>query len=495
MKFNSMLNALISPWSLLIFFFGSSLFFVFHLDIYPFFRDDAIYFNAARQFSECQTVYGNAIINFDHSKIGEFNWYGPGYHLIYGMPSLILGFNEGKTSLLLHVLLWTIAIILVIRNFPEHRLILSILMIASPFYYYHFHFYPVIINTFVTLISFLIMIQLTKGKEKNKFSIILGFIFSIVFGAFLRITHVLSFALLYCRANTKRKFVFVSLSFILIVGLTWLYQTYFCAPMFIAADETINLLGNKDFITFGYIFILNFIRNLIIYFQKIEFQDLQFWITLIISMIAPLFLTKEKLDKIRPVYQGLLFMNISYIAVLFALYNANPFFLNKQLIILLPANFIFIIVYLIQKNSHNKIFLIVNLLFFPFTIVKTTKAIEIGHQCQRAKYDVEMVKNAPDLVFRNIKEEGNKVLNILIDHKAFKSLDEIQYCALFCELPFQSAAGNNLRNVFIIHPNESFSIDERGDYLLSLTKMPESNKLSLISESPGLILYKINKGF
>ncbi len=493
MKFNSLLNALISPWSLLVIFLCSSTFFIFQFDIYPFFRDDTIYFNAARQFSEYQTIYGNAIINFDHSKIGEFNWYGPGYHLMYGIPSLIFGFNDGKTSLLLHVFLWTVAIALLMRKFPKHRISLSILMIASPFYYYHFHFYPVVVNTFVTTISFLIMVQLIEGKEKSKFSIIVGFIFSILFGAFLRITHVFSFALLYCRANTKRKFLVLSLCFILLVGLTWLYQTYFCAPMFIGADETINMLGDNDFISFGYIFIKNFIRNFIYYFLKIEFHDLQLWITLLASMISPLFLSKEKLDKIRPIYQGLLLTNLAYISVLFALYNANPFYLNKQLIILLPANFIFIIVYLIQKKSHNTIFLIVNLLFFPFTLDKTNKALESAHQCQHAKYDIEMIKNARELVFRNIKQENQKVVNILIDHKSFKSLNEIQYCALFCELPFQSEAGNNLKNVFIIHPHEEFSIDERGDYLLSLTNMPASNKLSLVSKSPGLFLYKINK--
>jgi hypothetical protein len=493
MKLNSLFKALISPWSLLVIFFCSSTFFIFQSDIYPFCQDDTIYFNAARQFSDNQTMYGSTIINFEYSKIGEFNWYGPGYHLMYGIPSIIFGFNDGKTSLLLHVFLWTIIIALLMHKFPKHRLTLCILMIASPFYYYHFNFYPVIVNTFFTTISFLIMVKITEDKEKNKLSLILSFIFSILFGAFLRITHVFSFALLYCRAITKRKFLLLSVCFILLIGLTWLYQTYFCAPMFFSADETIKLLTDRNFLSFGIIFIQNFIHHSYDYFKMNEIHDIQLWLTLTISIIAPLFLSKKKFENIRPIYLGLLIMNLAYIIVLLALYTGRPVYLNKQLIILLPANFIFNIVYIIQTKLHKNIFLFINLLFFPFTLAKINYTIASAQQYQYAKNEVDIIKSVDNLVYQNIKEDNNKVVNILIDQHSFLSLKEIQYSAFFCELPFVSNYGNNLKYIFIIHPHEEFSIDERGDYLLSLTNMPTSNKLSLVSKSPGLFLYKINK--
>ncbi|MFN5370375.1 MAG: hypothetical protein ACK5B6_02835 [Bacteroidia bacterium] len=70
----------------------------------PTHEDDCIYFNSARLFYETGSLKAWGFIDSNVSLIGEYNWYGPGYGLLYGGISKIFSFHEGATIIAFHFL-------------------------------------------------------------------------------------------------------------------------------------------------------------------------------------------------------------------------------------------------------------------------------------------------------------------------------------------------------------------------------------------------------
>ena len=63
-------------------------------EYFPSYEDELIYYNSAKLFNESNSLKSAFCLNEDRSYIGDFNWYGPFYHVIYGGTAKVFGFNN-----------------------------------------------------------------------------------------------------------------------------------------------------------------------------------------------------------------------------------------------------------------------------------------------------------------------------------------------------------------------------------------------------------------
>ncbi len=54
-------------------------------------EDEVIYYGSAKVFAETGSVQAESCITEDVSPVGQINWYGPGYSVVYGMLRLLFG--------------------------------------------------------------------------------------------------------------------------------------------------------------------------------------------------------------------------------------------------------------------------------------------------------------------------------------------------------------------------------------------------------------------
>ena len=481
------------PFWITVISFSFSLFIILGCNILPFFRDDTIYFNAARQFCDHLTTYGNTIINFDYSKIGEFNWYGPGYHLVYGFISSVFGFHSGKTSLVFHLVLWYIIILIIRRQFPENANYISITLIASPYLNFIFTFYPVILNSVVTIIGFLILLKTMSNNIKSTSRNVVLFMLTLVFGTFLRITHIFNFALLYSFTKSKKHFFIITIFFLSLVGLTWGYQLWFCAPMYIAADDVVNNLIATSPLTLLFTVLKNFVANAIKNLLLFDHISLQIWLSVLITLSSPLLVPKTRFAEIKHLYFGVLLFNASLLFVLFGLYTARPFYINKQFIVLFPVNIIFLFVFIAHSKKIKNIIIGLNLLFLPSTIRETLRILDASQKTHNQTLSSPINLGISDFIASKTKTKNTQMVNVLMDHKSFGTISESEYCALMCLLPYNNNFGQQLRYVFIIPTPTSpnFFDDPRSNYYVSLQKESNTDKLKLVDKKDRLYMYEV----
>jgi hypothetical protein len=473
--------------------FSISLFIILGCNIFPFFRDDTIYFNAARQFSEHLTTYGNTIINFDYSKIGEFNWYGPGYHLVYGSISYIFGFHSGKTSLVFHLIIWFMVIRLIRKQFPDNANDISLILIASPFLYFIFTFYPIVLNSTVTIIGFLFLLKSVNSRAQLISTNVLFFLATLTFGTFLRITHIFNFALLYSFVKSKKNFFTITGFFLALVGLTWFYQIWFCAPMYIAADDVVNKLIVNSPLTLFFTVLKSFSVNLIKNMLSLDPLGLQIWLSILTLFTSPLFITKTRFAEIKHIYFGVLLFNAALLFVLLGLYSPRPFYVNKQLVVLFPVNVIFIIVYIAKSKIFKYSFMFMNLLFFPFNVAETYKNLQLSQSTYSFIQSDSLMQNLNDFIALNASTKKAETINILVDHKSFDDIPETEYCGFICSLPYENQTGQHLRYVFVIPTASSPNLLEnpKSNYYISLQEKSNTEKLKLVDKKDRLYLYEV----
>ncbi len=478
---------------IIILFFSISLSVILYFPILPLIQDDTIYFNAARQFSETQTLYGNSIINYNYSRFGEFNWYGPGYHLVYGCISLVFGFHDGKTSLIFHWLIWLVAILLIRKQFPESANGITISLLTSPFFCFPITFYPIILNSTIAIFGFLFAIKQYRNNSKLRSSSMVFFIMTVVFGTFLRITHIFNFALSYALVKSKKNFYIITVSFLILIGLTWIFQTLFCAPMYIKGDDIVNQLITKKTLIFSAIVLQNIYNNLIEYFSVIDAAGLQISLSIFAVIFSPLFICKKRFSEIKNLYFGIIALNLTLVLVLLGLYSPKPIYLNKQIIILFPLNIIFLFVYIAKSKFSRRTIIVSNLLFVPITISDTYKTIFDMQHAQDLRTTSNLIQGLNSFLTSKATTKNSEIVNILVDVKSFKMLNEAEYSTFMYSLPLSNSIGQNLRYIFVIPSVSSTNPieDNKSHFYLSLQEKKNESKLKLFERKDALFLYQV----
>lgn len=458
-------------------------------DILPYLQDDTIYFTSAKQFSINQTCYGNSIIDFNYSKVGEFNWYGPGYHLIYGSLSCIFGFNEGKSILIFNIILWSLITYCFSKKFPLQAFSITLTLLLSPFFFYQFSFYPIILNTFVGLLAYFVLLRIDEKDSQTKS--LLYFFLIIIVGVFFRISLVFLFGLIFKQAKNYRTIFKYSTIFLLLIFTAWLYQIFFCAPMYINADEIIGLISQKKYSSFIIIFVENLFTNGKKYFDDFTISHLSIWISILLIFISPLLLKKNIFKNIKTWYLSLCLVNLIYILFVFGLYSSKSFFVEKQIIILLPINSIFLIV-CVDKIRFFFIFASISL--WPLQFKRTINGIQLSKHSFYLSEHMDEIKSINTLLERNISKNNNDICNILISLEEFNKFSETEFSSVNCSLPIQTSKGIKLRYIWIINTLPNFHSNHslyKDDYFISLVKNPPKN-FFLIDEIDDVYLFKHN---
>jgi hypothetical protein len=337
-------------------------------------EDESIFYNSAKLFQETNSFKSPTCNSELRSKIGEFHWYGPAYHLIYGFVAKLFGFNN-TYFIKFHFFVFFLSILAIFFipiTFIDKISFLVLYLssfISIPFI---FTYFP---ETIHVLLSLLLLIIYLKGNENKKYFFL--FVLCVLLFSIVRVTLVFwIFALLF---NSKfLNSFFIRLLLVLSVFvIVFFYMKYFTAPA--------HVLGFKEIHSSNALFSIsnlvnavmdNFFRNIkMIYHYLFNhryglFSLISFMFLIIASLDAFL---KERNKQDREKIFGILLFTFLTLMTFILLYTADIFFLEKQIAFLVPA-----LIYIVIKYNKNVslILLLFVFIFFPFSFAKTKKNIE-----------------------------------------------------------------------------------------------------------------------
>lgn len=307
------------------------------------YEDEVINYCSAKVFSETGSVRAEGCITEDVSRIGQMNWYGPGYAVMYGASQDFFG-EDPTLFIKIHFVLalLSITIIFFIPSSLESRLLFcSALLFTEQFTGYIFTYFPESIHLFFAIIFILLITLIYQAKDVRKrnlyVTIFIGLVFAVVL---LRSTAIFWLTSLIGLSQTRKMMISMIIVFLVGLGITLLYMRYFTAPPYAGDMQKIDQLFEFDL--FGFIFktIKATMRNT---FSLLKSGSFGVYILLLLMGIAMVrwWQTKERL------LLAALLVSISLVGALMAYYSAGPWYFLKQSAILIPL----IIFVLMVTNS------------------------------------------------------------------------------------------------------------------------------------------------
>lgn len=124
-------------------------------------EDEGIYYNAARTFAETSSARAADCNDESVSRIGQFDWYGPMYHIFYGSVAKIAG-EHTYNFLVVNLICLAVIVLLVWRaDFAKQTklLITCAFLSAYPMIFYIFTLYP---ETLELLFAVILTLQLYR---------------------------------------------------------------------------------------------------------------------------------------------------------------------------------------------------------------------------------------------------------------------------------------------------------------------------------------------
>ncbi len=469
--------------------------FIFSNTILPTHQDDTIYFNSARQYIENCSTYGGTAINFEFSKFGEHNWYGPGYHIFYGSISSIFGFNQGKTILYFQLFLWTIILYLIGKRFRLNTIFLLVIITLSPISLFLTSFYPVILNVSLSVLCFLIISEINHEQPNKSKKLIILFIIIVLFGAFIRITNIFNFVLLFALTKSFKNLFFLFGIFLSLIGLTWMYQTYYCAPLYFSGDDKVNLIFDNNLISFIKTTFINLWENVSYYTSNYFEIDPNYWISFIGIIFTPLFVSKSYFTQNKSLFLSILLLNLLVLSTLFTFYVPKAIYIDKQLLPLLPINYCLL-------TNHTRFSIKLYLIPFFLGVLNIPnigskfqnqlKSSEIINNHIEANKQISSIKN---LIFyhTSLQDSLKDKIDVVIDQKQFWKNNENMLCAFFCEQPYKNEKGNNIRYISVIGQRQKPAnvFDPKGDFILSLNPIADTGIINLVAYQNNIFLYRV----
>lgn len=342
------------------------------------YQDEVINFNSARSFYETNNLKAVNSISERRSEIGEFNWYGPGYSLIYGTIFKIFGF---KSSMFIYFNLFLFFInLLIIYLFNVTNIIkilfATIFLCSYVSFSFVFTYYPESLIITLTLILLMFYSKIDISSTFNKY--LLWFVLLVVLFSFIRITFIFFIFSLVVFIKSKKDLYKFLVLISLIFSSAIIFIKLYTAPSFVKGIGLIqNTNFSLDYLVSLFLYVLkNFYHNLIEIFRDesiglshSNFSIVQFLIlfVLVFYFFIVSYRYKKRFDHI-----GL------YIVVLFAfssllmLYVSQVLFLEKQITLLIPV-LIFIVV---NNNIEIKSILVLSIFFFlPYSLLKSKEFI------------------------------------------------------------------------------------------------------------------------
>lgn len=396
------------------------------------YEDEVINYCSAKVFSETQSVRAESCIEENVSRIGEMNWYGPGYSVIYGTSKMLFG-NSLSLFIKIHFVLALISI-LIIFFLPvtlENRLLsVSVLIFTEQFTGYIFTYFPEPIHILASIVFILLLIIIYKTNEANKRNVyITAFIILTMVVVPMRVTAIFWLTALVGVSDSKKMAVRMAVIFFLGLMATLLFMRYFTAPPYVADMQKIDSLYRFDILGFIYKTIGAAARNT---FALLKSGSLGVYVLLILIVITTVrwWQTKDRL------LLAALSVSVSLVGALMAYYSAGPWYFLKQSAVLIP---LLIIVLMVSNSSYQLKYaiLLTGILLSPLLYKNTSNTIL---ERQNAFRQLELSKP-----FQSALNQLPELITEQSDVTVLWCYNEFDYgAAAEALLPFTTKSGNSI---------------------------------------------------
>ncbi len=454
--------------------------------------DECTYYNSARLFNEAGSISAPIAVNEDVSPIGQCNWYGPMYPLLYGLITKVFGFHV-YNFLVLNILCFLGAILVIYRsNFElQTKLLISTAFLSCyVFVVYIFQFYPEPLHLFFDTILILKLKKIyDKDLQGKPYSTDIGvYVLLILFFSLFRVTTVLWVFGLLAFAVTKKDWIRIASICIGVLFIVIMYMHYFNAP-YVAGIIPDLMHDGISFhnialaikTSFGNIY--SFATN------SNSFYDLLYVLLMVLALYNYV-VTKNKL-----VLSACIISALSLLGLL-VFYVPLSSFLNKQTAYFYPL----LIVPLFYTGITNikRLTIAILLLFAPITYLKAAAQIKL----RKDNYTVNEKLSLLNTQVEQIKDkiEPGKPRHVLM------VLDDINYAPLiylYTHLPFSTT--DKLPITYVVNKITRYPMDEMqykdafkthgklyNDYFLSRNPLI-IDSTTLVYQTTIFCLYKNNK--
>jgi hypothetical protein len=341
-------------------------------------EDEVINFCSARLFSETGSVRAEGCIAEDVSKIGMMNWYGPGYHLIYGSFQKLFG--DGPALFIhLHFVFALLAagglFFLPLPTGPK-LLAANTLVFSQQFNAYIFTYFPETLHLLFAVVLINVLFKIQHARNEEKAGLVVGFVVLVLIMTLVRVTTIFWLAALVGLAENRPAMIRMSMLFIVGIVLTLVYMKVFTAPPYAGEMQKINKLYEFSLFDFAWKTLKAVLRNswaLVI--------SGSVGIYFLLALLAGAAIAWWRSRK-NGVLLGALIVSIMLIAALMAFYSAHPYYFLKQSAGLVP-----LLIVAILSTAHyvrpGFVMVAASLVVFMLTI----GSIRAGVADRRAAYD------------------------------------------------------------------------------------------------------------
>lgn len=292
-------------------------------------EDEVIYYGSAELFSQTQSLQAESCIEEDVSQVGKFNWYGPGYNVVYGSLKLISG-NANSLFIRFHFVLACLGLaVTFFLPFPlEDRLLCAcMLLISEQFSVYIYSYFPEVLHVFFSFVLVYVLMRIYESQSHAKW--ITLFVTLVLLFSLCRITTIFFLAaLLPLGRNWRERLPFVLIFSVGIVASV-LYLRFCLAPPYAGEMHKLEKLYTFSIWNFLVDSINATLGNA---WRMITTYSVPIFLLIGLSILSVFnfFKTKDRFPL------AALLVAICLVATLMAFYSVSPFYFVKQTAMLLP---------------------------------------------------------------------------------------------------------------------------------------------------------------
>jgi len=294
--------------------------------------DEVINYCSAILFDETGSVRAEGSINEDVSRVGQMNWYGPGYTIFYGSLRAIFGdapYLFVWINLVLAML--TLGLVYFQNGNSENKLrMTNALAFTWQFSAYIFTYFPETLNLLVAMVLVLLLLRLNETNDlKSRSKIILIYFTVVLIFILCRVTFVFWLVALVGVSGSRKEAIRMFFLFAITLVVVLLYMKYFTAPPYAGEMQKIDKLYQFSILEFILKTGWALMRNT--YYLLVSGSVEVYGLLLLMAVVAlRWWKTKER------ILLAALLVSVTVIAALLAFYSPGPSYFLKQSDTLLP---------------------------------------------------------------------------------------------------------------------------------------------------------------
>ena len=324
-------------------------------------EDEVINFCSAKLFSETGSVQAEGCITEDVSRIGRMNWYGPGYHLLYGSMRNIFG-DSPTLFIQLHFVfaLLTVLLVFFLPVAVESKLLIAnALIFTHQFTSYIFTYFPEALHLLLALVLILLLISIHRSKAGERNRYVTLFIIMVLLLTIVRVTTIFWLAALIGLSESRS--MALKMTFVFMAGLfmTLLYMKVFTAPPYAGEMQKIDQLYEFNVMGFVVKTLKAMVRNTYTLVTSGS-VSVYFLLTLMVLTAGRWWKSKEQF------LLASLLVSLVSMAALMAFYSSHPWYFLKQSAVLVP---LLMVAFMLSAGSSRLKYgiLVVSLVTFLFS--------------------------------------------------------------------------------------------------------------------------------